>query len=220
MSITNNLKKIKSNLPKSVQLVAVSKTKPIEDIKAAYDTGHRDFGENKAQELQTKQPQLPDDIKWHMIGHLQRNKVKYIAPYVYMIHAVDSFRLAKEINKQSKKHDRTIDCLLQFHIAEEETKFGFSLEEFEEVVKSNHLKSLENVCFRGVMGMATYTDDETQVRREFQTLKKIFDQLKEKTFKHNEFNQISMGMSHDYKIAIEEGSTLVRIGSSIFGARN
>ncbi len=220
MSIENNLKTIKLNLPDNVKLVAVSKTKPSEDIMEAYKTGQRDFGENKAQELQAKQPQLPNDIKWHMIGHLQRNKVKYIAPYVHMIHAVDTFKLAKEINKQAKKNDRIIDVLLQFHIASEDTKFGFSLEEFKETRRDNDFQSLENVRFRGVMGMATYTDDQNQVRKEFKSLKNIFDQLKENTFNYSKFDQISMGMSHDYKIAIEEGSTLVRVGSSIFGARN
>jgi pyridoxal phosphate enzyme (YggS family) len=219
MSIQENLKKIQENIPNSTNLVAVSKTKPLEDLKAAYDAGQRDFGENKVQELQAKAPAMPKDVRWHMIGHMQRNKVKYIAPFVYLIHAVDSWKLAQEINKQAKKNNRTINCLIQFHIAEEESKFGFSFDEFIEEQKTNNFNSLDNVNFIGVMGMATYTDNQEQVRKEFKQLKNIFETLKlEYQFKN--FSEISMGMSQDYQLAIEEGSTIVRVGSSIFGARN
>lgn len=218
MSIKENLQQVKKEVSSKITLVAVSKTKPVSDIMQAYDAGHRDFGENKAQELQNKQPELPGDIRWHMIGHMQRNKVKYIAPYVHMIHAVDSFKLAKEIQKQAAKHDRVIDCLLQFHIAEEATKFGFSTEEFEEVLKQTDINALPNVRFRGVMGMATFTEDTNQIRREFKQLVQIFKQIKANFNEH--FDQISMGMSQDYKIAIEEGATIIRVGSTIFGARN
>lgn len=221
MNIAENLKKIKSTLPKSICLVAVSKTKPNEDILEAYHAGHRHFGENKAQELINKHPELPKDINWHFIGHLQTNKVKYIVPFVYMIEAVDSLKLFKEINKQALKHSRIINCLLQFHIAEESSKFGFDLEEAKEILISEDFKELENIQIAGVMGMATYTDEIDQVRREFKTLKRIFDQLKESHFKNDDrFKEISMGMSGDYEVAIEEGSTIVRVGSAIFGLRN
>ncbi|HKK58735.1 MAG TPA: YggS family pyridoxal phosphate-dependent enzyme [Salinivirga sp.] len=218
MSIKENLQKVKEETSPNITLVAVSKTKPVSDIIEAYDAGQIDFGENKAQELQKKQPELPDDIRWHMIGHMQRNKVKYIAPFVHMIHAVDSYKLAKEIQKQAAKNDRVIDCLLQFHIAEESTKFGFSKDEFFEVMKESNLLELKNIRFRGVMGMATFTEDQDQIRREFKHLKQIFDQIKDQIGPG--FDQISMGMSQDYKIAIEEGATIIRVGSSIFGARN
>lgn len=219
--IKDNLIETLKTIPEHVQLVAVSKTKPNEDLMEAYHADQRVFGENKVQELTTKYEELPKDIQWHMIGHLQRNKVKYIAPFVSMIHAVDSVRLLKEINKQAKKNNCIIDCLLQFHIAEESTKFGLDLAEAKELLSSDEFKAMENISVCGIMGMATFTDNEEQVRREFRELKKIFNELKETFFKANDsFKEISMGMSGDYKIAIEEGSTMVRIGSSIFGARN
>lgn len=219
--IKDNLIETLKTIPKNVQLVAVSKTKPNEDLIVAYNAGQRVFGENKVQELTIKYEELPTDIQWHMIGHLQRNKVKYIAPFVSMIHAVDSLRLLKEINKQAKKNNRIIDCLLQFHIAEESTKFGLDLAEAKELLSSDEFNEMENVSICGVMGMATFTDNEEQVQREFSALKKIFNELKETFFKSKDsFKEISMGMSGDYKIAIKEGSTMVRIGSTIFGARN
>ena len=219
--IKDNLIETLKTIPENVQLVAVSKTKPNEDIIEAYNEGQRVFGENKVQELTTKYEELPKDIQWHMIGHLQRNKVKYIAPFVSMIHAVDSLRLLKEVNKQAKKNERVIHCLLQFHIAEESTKFGLDLSETKELLSSDEFKAMENISICGIMGMATFIDDEDQVRREFRELKKIYTELKESFFKGNDsFKEISMGMSGDYRIAIEEGSTMVRIGSTIFGARN
>jgi len=220
MSIRENLAQLKESLPEGVKLVAVSKTKPIEDIKAAYDAGHKIFGENKAQEMINKQPELPEDIEWHFIGHLQSNKVKYLAPFVSMIHSVDRKKILKEINKEAKKNDRVIDCLLQFHIAEEESKFGLSMDEAREMIESEAFQEYANVKIRGVMGMATFTDDTDQVRREFKELKKIFDRLQTEYFDNEYFTEISMGMSGDYPIAIEEGSTIVRVGSKIFGARN
>lgn len=219
--IKDNLIETLKTIPENVQLVAVSKTKPNEDIIETYNEGQRVFGENKVRELTTKYEELPKDIQWHMIGHLQRNKVKYIAPFVSMIHAVDSLRLLKEINKQAKKNERVINCLLQFHIAEESTKFGLDLSEAKELLSSDEFKAMDSITICGVMGMATFTDDEDQVRREFRELKKSFNVLKESFFKGNDpFKEISMGMSGDYKSAIEEGSTMVRIGSTIFGARN
>ena len=219
--IKDNLIETLKTIPENVQLVAVSKTKPNEDIIEAYNEGQRVFGENKVQELTTKHEELPKDIQWHMIGHLQRNKVKYIAPFVSMIHAVDSLRLLKEVNKQAKKNERVINCLLQFHIAEESTKFGLDLSEAKELLSSDEIKAMENISICGIMGMATFIDDEDQVRREFRELKKIYTELKESFFNGNDsFKEISMGMSGDYRIAIEEGSTMVRIGSTIFGARN
>lgn len=219
--IKDNLIETLKTIPENVQLVAVSKTKPNEDIIEAYNEGQRVFGENKVQELTTKHEELPKDIQWHMIGHLQRNKVKYIAPFVSMIHAVDSLRLLKEVNKQAKKNERVINCLLQFHIAEESTKFGLDLSEAKELLSSDEFKAMENISICGIMGMATFIDDEDQVRREFRELKKIYTELKESFFNGNDsFKEISMGMSGDYRIAIEEGSTMVRIGSTIFGARN
>jgi pyridoxal phosphate enzyme (YggS family) len=202
-------------------LVAVSKTKPVEMIKDLYDRGHLDFGENRAQELAQKYEQLPQDIRWHMIGHLQTNKVKYIAPFVHLIHSVDRFKVLKEINKQARKNERVIDCLLQFHIAEEESKYGFDLAEAQDMLDSETFAHLEHIRITGVMGMATFTDDLVQVRKEFRQLKHIFDQLKEKYFTDQEyFREISMGMSGDYPIALQEGSTMVRVGSLIFGSRN
>jgi len=221
MGIAENIAKIKSEINENVKLVAVSKTKPVEDIMEAYDAGHKIFGENKAQELAGKFEALPRDIEWHFIGHLQTNKVKYIAPFVSLIHGIDSLKLLKTINKEAKKKNRVIDCLLQFHIAEEETKFGLDENEADEILTSSGYKELENVRITGVMGMATYTTDTEQIRSEFRHLKNIFETLKEKYFGTDEsFKEISMGMSGDYKIAVEEGSTIVRIGSAIFGARN
>ncbi|MEM7485608.1 MAG: YggS family pyridoxal phosphate-dependent enzyme [Bacteroidota bacterium] len=217
MSIENNLQAIQEKLPTAVTLVAVSKTKPNQDLLEAYEAGQRVFGENKVQEMTQKWETLPKDIEWHMIGHVQRNKVKYMAEYVSLVHGVDSFRLLKEINKQAKKYDRVISCLLQMHIAEEETKFGLDKSELADIIDSNEFKSLENIKIEGVMGMATFTQNQKQVRKEFTYLKSIFDDLKEKL---PNISILSMGMSGDYAIAIEEGSTMVRIGSSIFGARN
>lgn len=220
MSIAENIDLIKANLPLNVSLVAVSKTKPAELLMEAYNHGQRAFGENKVQELVWKYEALPKDIEWHYIGHLQTNKVKYIAPFVHLIHGVDSFKLLKTIDSEAKKNGRTIPCLLQFHIAEEETKFGLSVQEGMEILSSDEYKLLENVRVSGVMGMATYTDDENQIRKEFACLKTYFEKLKSDYFSDSEsFNTISMGMSGDYLIAIEEGSTMVRIGSTIFGER-
>ena len=219
--IANKLKKLYGELPKEVTLVAVSKTKPISDLQDAYDAGQRVFGENKVQEMCAKWEQLPKEINWHFIGHLQRNKVKYLAPFVDLIHGVESFRLLKEINKQAKKHNRVIDVLLQFFIANEETKFGLSFEEAQSILVDENLNELQNVRICGVMGMASFSNNQEQIREEFKTLKSIFDKLKF-TFFDNEtsFDIVSMGMSGDYKFAIEEGSTMIRVGSSIFGKRN
>ncbi len=218
--IAEALNRIKSEISNQVTLIAVSKTKPVEDLQVAYDAGQRIFGENKVQELTDKFEVLPKDIEWHFIGHLQSNKVKYIAPFVSMIHAVDSLKLLKEINKQAKKNDRAISCLLQFHIAEEDSKFGLNLEEAQQILSSNEFVELQNISVVGLMGMATFTDDEDQVREEFRTLENYFHVVKSHFFKYNEaFEHLSMGMSGDYKIALEEGSTMIRLGSSIFGAR-
>ena len=219
-SIAENLNKIKKTIPEDVSLVAVSKTKPIQDLKKAYDAGQRVFGENKVQELREKQPQLPDDIEWHMIGHMQSNKVKYIAPYISLIHGVESLKLLEEINKQALKNNRIIKILLQFHIATESTKFGLQLKEAKEMLDSDEYKRLENIEVSGVMGMASFVENESQIRQEFSKLKSIFEELKSNYFTSAEsFNTVSMGMSGDYPIAIEEGSTMIRVGSSIFGAR-
>ncbi|GET23454.1 YggS family pyridoxal phosphate-dependent enzyme [Prolixibacter denitrificans] len=221
MNIAEHLTEIRNSLPENVKLVAVSKTKPNEDLMEAYQTGQRMFGENKVQELVAKYESLPKDIEWHMIGHLQRNKVKYIAPFVSLIHGVDSFRLLKAIDKEGRKADRVLNVLLQFHIAEEETKFGLDLKEAEEMLNSQEFKNLQFVRIDGVMGMATFTDDIDQVRREFKSLSTIFGHLKKTYFNDApNFSEISMGMSGDYKLAVEEGSTMVRIGSNIFGERN
>lgn len=217
MSIKNNLIAIKEKLSKEVTLVAVSKTKPNEAILEAYEAGQRVFGENKIQEMTQKWETLPKDIQWHMIGHVQRNKVKYMAEFVSLVHGVDSFRLLLEINKQAKKYDRVIPCLLQMHIAEEETKFGLDTSELDVMLNSEEFAALENIRIEGLMGMATFTQDQEQVRKEFASLKFIFDNLKQKL---PDIAVLSMGMSGDYATAIEEGSTMVRIGSSIFGARN
>ncbi len=212
---------IRASLPAGVRLVAVSKFKPAEDISALYQHGQRVFGENHAQEMKAKHEILPQDIEWHFIGHLQTNKVKYIAPYVSLIHSIDSLDLLKEVNKHAVKNNRVIPCLLQFHIADEETKFGFTFEECAAMLNSSEFQELKNVKIHGVMGMATFTDDQEQVRGEFRHLHQIFQDLKVQYFAQDpDFKEISMGMSEDYPIAIEEGSTFVRIGSAIFGPRN
>lgn len=219
--ITENLETVRKTIPSGVLLIAVSKTKPIEDIQEAYAVGQRVFGENHALEMRDKHEVLPRDIDWHFIGHLQTNKIKYIIKYVKLIHSIDTFNLLQAVNKEAAKHDRVVDCLLQFHIAEEETKFGLSMDEAEEILNSDIFKAINNVHIRGVMGMATNTDDMSLVRKEFKHLKEIFNVLKSKYFADDEgFKEISMGMSHDYQIAIEEGSTMVRVGSKIFGERN
>lgn len=218
--ISNQLTDLKKTLPESCTLVAVSKTKPSSDVLQAYQTGHLDFGENKVQELTSKAEELPKDIRWHMIGHLQRNKVKYIAPFVHLIHGVDSLKLLKEINKQGKKVDRVIDCLLQIHIAEEDTKFGLDKIELMEILNGQQLKEMINVRIIGLMGMATFTENQDQIRREFKSLKSIFEEIKNSDHTNVQLNTLSMGMSGDYQIALEEGSNMVRIGSAIFGARN
>ena len=215
--ISENLKNLKSKLPNEVTLIAVSKTKPVSDLMQAYNAGHKVFGENKVQEMESKWQEMPKDIQWHMIGHLQRNKVKYIAPFVSLIHAVDSLRLLKEINKQAKRNERVIDCLLQIKIAEEESKFGMDIADATALLNSEELQNFKNVKIVGLMGMATFTDDEKQISQEFQRLKKVFDQFK---IEKSELKILSMGMSGDYKIAIENGSNMVRIGSAIFGERN
>lgn len=217
MSIATNLLQIKSTLPTHVTLVAVSKTKPVSDLMEAYEVGQRIFGENKIQEMAEKWEQMPKDIQWHMIGHVQTNKVKFMAPFVSLIHGVDSLKLLQEINKQGKKNNRIIDCLLQIHIAEEETKFGLNEEELTYLVSSNEIQELKNIRIVGLMGMATFTDNKEQVKKEFTHLKSIFDQTK---INNSQFTILSMGMSGDYQLAIECGSTMVRIGSSIFGGRN
>lgn len=216
MSIQDNLKAIEATIPDHVTLVAVSKTKPVEDLQEAYEAGIRDFGENKIQEMCDKYEVLPKDIRWHMIGHVQTNKVKYMASFVHLIHGVDSLKLLKEINKQAEKNNRVIDVLLQQFIADEETKFGLDVEEIRQIMQEE-IQHLPNVRVVGLMGMATFTDDENQIRNEFKTLKSNFDSLKT-AFEH--LTILSMGMSGDYEIAIEESSTMVRIGSSIFGHRN
>lgn len=211
---------ILSELPDHVKLIAVSKTKPVEDIQILFNEGQRVFGENRAQELKSKFEVLPKDIEWHFIGHLQTNKIKYIAPFVSLIHSVDSFNLLQEINASAKKVNRIIPCLLQFHIAQEETKFGFDRKECIEMLGSNLFKTLQNIEIVGVMGMATFTDDQVQIRNEFKSLKDHFNFLKTNYFKENSrFKEISMGMTDDYRIAIQEGSTMIRIGSAIFGSR-
>ena len=218
--LADNLAEILKSIPKHVTLVAVSKTKPIENIQNLYDVGQRIFGENRVQELEEKHQALPKDIQWHLIGHLQRNKVKYIAPFVALIHSIDSERLLDEVNIQAKKNNRKIKVLLQFHIAQEETKFGFDLEEINELFSRRSPKTFDSIEFCGVMGMASFSDDENQVRKEFKNLKLIFNQLKSTYFFNlSSFSEISMGMSGDYNVAIEEGRTLVRVGSSLFGNR-
>ncbi|KIQ22295.1 alanine racemase [Flavobacterium sp. MEB061] len=218
MSIASNLNSIKASLPEHVTLVAVSKTKPVSDLMQAYEAGQRIFGENKIQEMAEKWEEMPKDIQWHMIGHVQTNKVKFMAPFVSLIHGVDSLKLLQEINKQALKNNRIIDCLLQIHIAEEETKFGLDENELNELISSSEFKELKNIRTLGLMGMATFTEDQNQIKKEFQHLKSIFDSIKEKNALQ-EASTISMGMSGDYQLAIECGSTMVRIGSSIFGGR-
>jgi pyridoxal phosphate enzyme (YggS family) len=221
MNIAGNINSIKNGLPSGVKLVAVSKTKPNEDILEAYHAGHKIFGENKVQDLVQKYEQLPKDIEWHFIGHPQTNKVKLIAPFIHLIHGVDSLKLLKVINAEAKKSRREIACLLQFHIAEEDTKFGLTLTEAKEILGSAEFKSYKNVIISGVMGMATFTDNREQIRNEFKMLKTIFNVLKNEYFSGvKSFTEISMGMSDDYDIAIEEGSTLIRVGNKIFGERN
>ena len=217
MSIQKQLLSILEGLPKQVHLVAVSKTKPNADIEEAYAAGQRIFGENKIQEMTQKWETLPKDIQWHMIGNVQTNKVKYMAPYVSLIHGVDRYKLLKEINKHAAKSDRVIDCLLQMHIAQEDSKFGFNKEELEAVVIDLKTNPLPHIRIKGLMGMATFTDNQDQIRSEFKTLKKQFDWLQTQ---HPEANELSMGMSGDYALAIEEGSTMIRVGSKIFGSRN
>lgn len=222
MDIQANLEQVKKSFinPKC-QLIAVSKTKPLEDLQSAYAVGIRDFGENKVQEIQTKQPEMPADTRWHMIGHLQSNKIKYIAPFVYLIHGVDSYKLLLEIDKQGKKIDRAIPVLLQIHIATEETKFGFDQEELDAMLADPEFINLTHVQVRGLMGMATFTDDLEQIRTEFRGLKQLFETLKTRSLpSFIDLKELSMGMSGDYQIAQEEGSTMVRIGSAIFGSRN
>ena len=219
--IAENLSLLSKKIPSNIQLVAVSKTKPNELLMQAYDHGQRHLGENKVQELVSKHESLPKDINWHFIGHLQRNKVKYIAGFVHLIHGVESLKLLKEIDKQGQKNNRIINVLLQFHIAEETSKFGLNLLEAQKLLTDEAYLGFSNICISGVMGMATFTDDTEQVRNEFRTLKSIYNELKMSFFEDsNDFKVISMGMSGDYEIAIEEGSTLIRVGSSIFGARD
>ena len=213
MAIASNLKATQNSLPKEVTLVAVSKTKPNTAILEAYQAGQRIFGENKVQELAQKSEKLPKDIAWHMIGHLQTNKVKFIAPFVSLIHGVDSLKLLKEINKRAEQNNRIIDCLLQVHIATESSKFGFGIEEVESAL--NQAKEFKNIRITGLMGMATFTDDTQQVSQEFKSLKTVFDSIK-----NEHITTLSMGMSGDYKLAIEQGSTMIRVGSAIFGHRN
>ena len=220
MSIAQNLQHIKSTLPKHVTLVAVSKTKPISAILEAYNAGQRVFGENKIQEMVDKYDVLPNNIEWHMIGHVQKNKVKYMASFVSLIHGVDDYKLLEEINKQAKKNERIINCLLQIKIASEDSKFGMTAEEASGIIQSKAFSELKHVKLVGVMGMATFTDDQVQIKKEFTLLKSIFDGLKPlKTFNFQP-ETISMGMSGDYQLAIASGSTMVRLGSSIFGERN
>lgn len=219
--IKDNLAQIRSTIADGVRLIAVSKTKPVEDLQEAYEAGQRLFGENKALEMRDKHEVLPKDIEWHFIGHLQTNKIKYIAGYVSLIHSIDSLNLLQAVDKEAAKHDRVIDCLLQFHIATEETKFGLDMAEAQALLESAEFAEMKHVRIVGVMGMATNTDNRDLIRQEFHTLRSYRDQLAEKYFQgHPEFHEISMGMSGDYEIAMEEGSTLVRVGSAIFGARN
>lgn len=219
-AIQKNIRDIQSRIPRHVLLVAVSKTKPASAIIDAYTTGVRNFGENKVQELLTKYEELPKDICWHFIGHLQTNKIKFIAPFVHLIHGVDSLKVLVAIDKEAQKCNRIIPCLLQFHIAQEETKFGFSLTEASEILKSTEFKQLQNIEIHGVMGMASYVDNSNQIKQEFASLYTIYNELKQTYFFNMPyFSQVSMGMSQDYMFAIEQGSTIIRIGSTIFGER-
>lgn len=219
MSIQSNLNTIKASLPENVTLVAVSKTKPVSDLMQAYEAGQRIFGENKIQEMTDKWEEMPKDIQWHMIGHVQSNKVKFMAPFVSLIHGVDSLKLLQEINKQALKNNRIIDCLLQIHIAEEETKFGLDENELNQLLSSFEFKEMKNIRILGLMGMATFTENQNQIKKEFTHLKSIFDSIQTIENENLQLNTISMGMSGDYQLAIECGSTMVRIGSSIFGDR-
>ncbi len=216
MSIQENLQSIKNLLPQHVTLVAVSKTKPVANLMEAYEVGQRIFGENKIQEMAEKAEVMPKDIQWHMIGHVQSNKVKFMAPFVALIHGVDSLKLLEEVNKQALKCNRVIDCLLQMHIAKEDTKFGLDEEELSDLLSSDNYKKLKNVSVCGLMGMATFTENQDQIKSEFDFLKSTFDKYAKE---NNNFTTLSMGMSGDFQLAIERGSTMVRIGSSIFGAR-
>jgi len=217
MDISENIRKFQDELPEDVTLVAISKTKPVGDLMEAYGAGQRHFGENKIQEMTEKWEKLPKDIEWHMVGHVQRNKVKYMAPYVSLIHAVDSLKLLKEINKEADKNGHCINCLLQIKIAEEDSKFGISAEKAKEILDSEEFKKLDSVKVKGLMGMATFTYDEAQVKKEFEHLRSVFKEFKER---YSNMEILSMGMSGDYKIAIDAGSNMVRIGSDIFGARD
>ena len=220
MSIQSNIQELRKHIPSDVKLVCVSKFHPAETVMEAYDAGERIFGESRVQELVQKQPELPADIQWHFIGHLQTNKIKFIVPFVKLIHGVDSWKVLNEINKQAEKAAKKTACLLQVHIADEETKFGFSEEELINLISGVEMKKLQNVQIAGLMGMATYTEDENQVRKEFRTLKVLFDKIKSEYFSDDDaFCELSMGMSQDYQIAIGEGSTMIRIGTSIFGER-
>ena len=222
MLIKQNLNKLKNDIPDDVTLVAVSKTKPISDIQDAYNAGQIILGENKVQEMVNKYEVLPKDIQWHMIGHLQRNKVKYMAHFVHLIHGVDNFKTLKEINKQAKKHNRIINCLLQAKIAKEETKFGLNFNEIEQMIDLEEFNLLKNIKIIGLMGMATFTDDKNQIAEEFKSLKTFYDKLKrdKPTTFNFQLSTLSMGMSGDYKIAVKNGSNMIRVGSKIFGARN
>jgi hypothetical protein len=220
MTIKENLNNIKSTLPEHVTLVAVSKTKPVSDLMEAYNAGQRIFGENKIQEMAEKHEDMPKDIEWHMIGHVQRNKVKYMASFVHLIHGVDNLKLLKEINKEAKKHDRIIDCLLQIKIAEEDSKFGMTAEAASEIIQSKNFSELKNINIVGVMGMATFTDDKIQIKKEFNLLRTTFEALKKLEYANCQMQTISMGMSSDYELAIDCGSTMIRVGSSIFGDRS
>ncbi len=220
MSIAENYLAIQSSLPKEVTLVVVSKTHTVEKIMEVYNTGHRIFGENKVQEMEEKYYQMPKDIQWHLIGHLQTNKVKFIAPFVHLIHSVDSLKLLQEINKQALKNNRIIKCLLQIYIANEETKFGLSREEAEQLMHSKEFADLKNICITGVMGMATNTDNKEQIKNEFHSLTIFFDKIKTHSTANFQLQTISMGMSSDYALAIEQGSNMIRVGSSVFGERH
>ena len=219
MSIPTNLQQVKSTLPENVTLVAVSKTKPISDLMQAYEAGQRIFGENKIQEMVEKWEQMPKDIQWHMIGHVQTNKVKFMAQFVTLIHGVDSLKLLQEINKQAQKNSRVIDCLLQIHIADEETKFGFDEKELEILLNSTEFQEMKNIRILGLMGMATFTDNQEKIKQEFKHLKSIFDSIQMQKVSTLNLSTLSMGMSGDYKLAIECGSNMIRVGSSIFGNR-
>ncbi|MEZ4904775.1 MAG: YggS family pyridoxal phosphate-dependent enzyme [Spirosomataceae bacterium] len=220
MSIPQNIQQIEAAIAPNARLIAVTKTKPITMLMEAYNASFKRYGENKVQEMVAKYEQMPKDIEWHLIGHLQSNKVKYIAPFVAMIHSIDSLRLLQEVNKQALKNSRIIDCLLQIFIAQEETKFGLSEQEVEELLDSESYQSLKNVRIVGLMGMASNTEDETQIRKEFGGLKQFFDRLNRTYFTAaHQLTELSMGMSNDYLLAVEEGSTLVRVGSAIFGSR-